>query len=182
VVGSVAEIAEAAGVAEKTIYNYFLVKADMFFDEASDILAELLAAVRYRAAGRSALDAVAAFVAGRAEWAAGRRPAHPTGSFRKLIAGSPALQAHQRLMFGRYETALADLLAQETGAAPGSVEPFVASVALIGVLRAPFEAGPSSRRPRQDIAAAALDLLAGGLATYAVAGPAGEDQDRTSPS
>jgi hypothetical protein len=50
------------------VYNYFPVKADMFFDEASDILAELLAAVRYRAAGQSALAAVGTFIAGRVEW------------------------------------------------------------------------------------------------------------------
>jgi AcrR family transcriptional regulator len=169
---SVAQIAAAAGVSEKTVYNYFPVKADMFFDEAGDILAELLAAVRYRAAGQSALDAVMTFVAGRAEWAAGRRPAAPTGAFRRLIAGSAALQARQRLMFGRYEAALASLLAEETGAEPGSVEPFVAAVALIAVLRAPFEAGPSSAKPGQDVAIAALRLLSRGLASYAVAGSA----------
>lgn len=164
---SVAEIAAAAGVAEKTVYNYFPVKADMFFDEAGDILAELLAAVRYRAAGDSALAAVGTFMAGRAEWAAGRRPAQPTGRFRQLIADSTVLQAHQRLMFGRYEIALAQLLAEETGAAVGSVEPFVAAVAMIAVLRAPFEASPSSTTPGQDKTASALDLLAGGLAAYA---------------
>ena len=167
---SVAEIAAAAGVAEKTVYNYFPAKADMFFDEASDILAELLAAVRHRADGQSALDAVAAFVAGRAEWAAGRRPAQPTRGFRQLIADSTALQAHQRLMFGRYETALAAVLAEETGAAAGSVEPFVASVALVAVLRAPFEASASSTSPGKDTAVTALGLLAGGLGSYAVAG------------
>jgi AcrR family transcriptional regulator len=71
---SITEIAAAAGVAEKTVYNYFPAKAEMFFDEASDVLAELLAAVRYRAAGQSAVEAVGTFIAGRAEWAAGRRP------------------------------------------------------------------------------------------------------------
>jgi AcrR family transcriptional regulator len=164
---SVADIAAAAGVAEKTVYNYFPAKADMFFDEANDILAELLAAVRYRVAGESALAAVGTFMAGRAEWAAGRRPSQPTAQFRQLIADSTALQAHQRLMFARYETALASLLAEETGAAAGSVEPFVAAVALIGVLRAPFEASPGGAKPRRDQTASALGLLAGGLATYA---------------
>jgi hypothetical protein len=91
------------------------------------------------------------------------------------------LVSHQRLMFGRYESALASLLAEETGAATGSVEPFVASVALIAVLRAPFEASPSSVRPAQDIAATALDLLAGGLAAYAVAGHTGHTTASTSP-
>ncbi|HEU5418552.1 MAG TPA: TetR family transcriptional regulator [Streptosporangiaceae bacterium] len=166
---SVADIAIAAGVAEKTVYNYFPVKAEIFFDEAGDILAELLAAVRYRSAGQSALDAVATFVAGRREWAAGRRPEQPTSRFRQLIADSAALQSQQRLMFGRYETALAQLLAEETGVPAGSAEPFVAAVALVGVLRAAFETSAGGQKPGRDQATAALDVLAGGLASYAVA-------------
>ena len=165
---SIAEIAAAAGVAEKTVYNYFPAKAEMFFDEAGDILAELLAAVRYRAAGQSALEAIGTFIAGRAEWSAGRRPAQPTSRFRDLIADSTALQAQQRLMFGRFESALAGLLAEETGARCGSAEPFVAAVALVGVIRTAFEASPSGPEPDRDMAGAALNLLAGGLATYAV--------------
>lgn len=166
---SVAEIAAAADVAEKTVYNYFPAKAELFFDEAGDILAELLAAVQYRAAGQSALDAVATFLAGRGEWAAGRRPEQPTRRFRQLIAESSALQAQQWLMFARYETALAGLLAEETGVPAGSVQPFIVAVALIGVLRAAFEATPSKSQG-QDPVSAALGLLAGGLASYARAG------------
>jgi len=178
---SVAEIAAAAGVGEKTVYNYFPAKAGMFFDEAGDVLAELLAAVRYRAAGQSALTAVGTFVAGRAEWAAGRRPEQPTPRFRQLIAGSAALQAHQRLMFARYESALASLLAEETGAPAGSAEPFVASVALVAVLRAAFEAAPGGAAPGRGTASPALDLLAGGLAAYAVAGRTGQDAAHARP-
>lgn len=163
---SVAEIAAAAGVAEKTVYNYFPVKAEMFFDEAGDILAELLAAVQYRAAGQSALEAVATFLAGRAEWAAGRRPEQPTSRFRQLIAESTALQAQQRLMFARYETALANVLAEETGVPAGSVQPFIAAVALIGALRAAFEVTRDANLGH-DPASAALGLLADGLASYA---------------
>ncbi|SRR6266567_816832 len=174
---SVAQIAAAAGVAEKTVYNYFPVKAGMFFDEGDDVLGELLAAVRFRAAGESALSAVRGFVAGRAEWAAGRRPERPTARFRQLIADSPALQAHRRLMFARYETALAGLLAEETGAAPGSAEPFVAAVALVAVLRASFEATANGPPPAKDEAARAIDLLAAGFASYATARPAESDPD-----
>ena len=166
---SVAEIAAAAGVAEKTVYNYFPAKAGLFFDEGDDLLAELLAAVRHRAAGESALSAVRTYIAGRAEWAADRRPARPTARFRQLIADSPALQAHRRLMFSRYETALAGLLAEETGVPAGSAEPFVAAVALVAVLRASFEAAAGRPGPGRDEAARSLDLLAGGLAGYAVA-------------
>jgi len=169
---SVAEVAAAAGVAAKTVYNYFPVKAELFFDEGDDLLAELLAAVRYRAAGEPALAAVRTFLDGRAEWAAGRRPARPTAQFRRLIAASPALQAHRRLMFARYESALAELLAEETRVAAGSAEPFVAAAALVAVLRAPFEASPG-RRDTRDATGPALDLLASGLAGYAVATPRG---------
>jgi len=165
---SVAEIAAAAGVAEKTVYNYFPVKAAMFFDEADSVLAELLAAVRYRAPGQSAVDAVGTFIAGRGEWAAGRRPEQPSGRFRELIAVSPALQAQQRLMFAAFETALAEVLADETGVQRGAVEPFVAAVALVGVIRAAFEAGAGGAEPGPDRAAAALRLLAAGLSGYAV--------------
>ena len=84
-------------------------------------------------------------VAGRAEWAAGRRPDQPTARFCQLIVGSTAPQARQRLMFARYETALASLLAQETGTAAGSVEPFVVAVALIAVLRAASSGGVAGR-------------------------------------
>jgi AcrR family transcriptional regulator len=165
---SVTEIAAAAGVAEKTVYNYFPVKAEMFFDEAGNVLAELLAAVRYRAAGQSAVDAVRTFIAGRGEWAAGRRPEQPTGRFRQLIADSTALQAQQRLMFASFEAALADTLADETGVQRGAVEPFVAAVALVGVIRAAFEVSPSGPEPDRDMAVAALRLLAVGLSGYAV--------------
>jgi AcrR family transcriptional regulator len=166
---TVTEIAEAADVSEKTVYNYFPHKAALFFDEGDQLLAELLFMLRARAVGQSALDAVQSFVVGRAEWAADRRPARPTPQFRRLIAGSAALQAARRQMFARYEAALAAQLAAETGAAPGSAEPFVAAVALVAVLRAAFEATTDGRPSGRDETAAALHLLCTGLGGYAVA-------------
>lgn len=72
-------------------------------------------------------------------------------------------------MFGRWETELAALLASETGARPGSVEPFVAAVALVAALRAPFEAPAGGAEIAHRDAAAALELLLGGLGGYAPA-------------
>lgn len=161
---SVAEIAVVAEVAEKTVYNYFPAKADLFFDEGDDLLAELLAAVGSRRPGESALSAVRGFVAGLTEWAAHRRPVRPTEQFLRMIADSPALQAHRRLMFARWETALAELLGEENDSVAGSVEPFVAAAALVAVLRVAFEAGGSDTVNDTSLG---FDLLARGLDHYA---------------
>lgn len=170
---TIPQIAAVAGVADKTIYNYFPRKTALFFDEAGAVLDELLYAIRNRRPGQSALDVVQVFLSGRAEWAAGRRPGRPSPSprYRQVIAASPALQAGMREMFASYETALASLLAEETGAPRGSAEPFTAAVALVAVIRAAFEAdGP----PTPDAAAGALRLLRDGLGNYAVASAPGE--------
>lgn len=156
---TVAQVAATADVSEKTVYNYFPTKAGLFFDEGDDLLAELLHAVGTRATGESALTAVRGFVAGMPEWAADRRPARPGKLFRDLIADSPALQAHRRWMFARYETELAALPVEQTRSPPGAVEPFVVAVALVGVLRAAFEV-------RGGDADRSLDLLAHGLGDY----------------
>jgi AcrR family transcriptional regulator len=54
---------DRVSVAEKTVYSYFPLKAELFFDEGDDLLAGLLAAVRYRVPGEPALEAVRRFVA-----------------------------------------------------------------------------------------------------------------------
>lgn len=87
---SVVDTSAAAEVSEKTVYNYFASKAELFFDEGDDLLTELLHAVRTRAPGESALDAVRGFVGELAEWAAPRRPVRPSPACRRLIADSPA--------------------------------------------------------------------------------------------
>src|SRR5919197_1129588 len=43
---TVAEVAEAAGVSEKTVFNYFPTKEDLFFDEVEERETALVAAVR----------------------------------------------------------------------------------------------------------------------------------------
>jgi hypothetical protein len=52
----------------------------------------------------------------------------------RVITESPALLARERQVFARYTEALAALLAEETGAPPGGVEPVVAATALLGAI------------------------------------------------
>lgn len=149
------------------------IKAALVFDEGDDLLAELLHTVRIRPVGDSAMAALRSFIASMPEWAAHRRPVRPSTSFRGLVAASAGLQDYRRRMFARYETDLAALLAEQTGSPPGSAEPFVAAVALIGVLRAAFEANDAEGKSRHDGADRCLDLLAGGLDHYAKSSGAG---------
>lgn len=164
-------IAAAADVSPKTVYNYFPSKADLVFDEIDEILAGLLAAVRDRNANESALAAVGRFLARRQPE---NRPAGPSTAFRRLIDESLALRAARREMFNRLETALAGVLAEETGAAPNAIEPFVAAVALVGVFRSRFELPSDASTPEavqaelRQRARRALALLDSGLGHYAM--------------
>src|SRR5919198_3590817 len=55
---TVAEVAEAAGVSEKTVFNYFPTKEDLFWDEVPQREAALVEAVRNRQPGQSTPAAV----------------------------------------------------------------------------------------------------------------------------
>ena len=164
---TVAQIAAAASVAEKTVFNHFPTKADLVFDADDTVLDQLLAAVRSRAPGESALSAVRECLTRVAGQLGEGEPSAAQLAFRRLVADSPALQAHQRAMAARYEHALAEVLAEETGAEPGSAEPYLAAVGLVGALRAGYE---TAHRSGGRVAAThrALDLLEAGLGGYAV--------------
>jgi AcrR family transcriptional regulator len=166
---TVAEIAAVAEVSEKTVFNYFPVKAELVFDAGDELLDELLDAVRHRAPGSPAVAGVRAFIERRAARAERESPPRPTPGFLQLIEASPTLRAYRREMFACWETTLAELLAVETEAAPGVVEPFVVAVAVVGVLRAGFEAPARGTDRAEHNSFAALELLSGGLANYAPA-------------
>jgi AcrR family transcriptional regulator len=164
---SIAQIAAAAEVAEKTVYNHFPAKADLVFDESDEIIGDLLHVVRHRALGESPLSAVRAYFASVPARVGHRRPPEPTPKFRRLIRDSPVLRAYQREVFARFEQALADLLADETGEPHGAVEPFIAAAALVSVFRANLEGRTSDSEPPGQRAERALDLLEQGLGEYA---------------
>ena len=139
---TVVEIAREAEVAEKTVYNYFPVKEDLFYYRLEAFEDELLAAIRQRRAGETILEAFKRFLLA------------PRGVFAKLDAGeahaaqqqlrtitrivteSPALLAREHQVFAHYTRSLAALLAEETGARADDVEPWVTANAMIGIHQA----------------------------------------------
>lgn len=123
---TVAEIAEAAQVSVKTVFNYFSSKEDLFFDRVDDVRDVLLDAVRARPDGTGVLEALRAILADRLV------PFDPTGwrslrdpdryeRFRSFIAtehAAPALRARRLVVAEQWTDAFAELFEAELGLAP----------------------------------------------------------------
>jgi AcrR family transcriptional regulator len=181
---TVAEVARDANVAEKTVFNYFPTKEELFYSRLEAFEGELLAAVRERAPGESVLAAVRGFLLeprGVLAMGAPGSDEEATQQMRtvtRVITESPALLARERQVFARYADALAALIAEETGARPGAIEPRVAANALLGIHRALIDhvraralAGASASQVGREVRARArraFALLEQGLGDYAV--------------
>ena len=177
----VAEVARAANVSEKTVFNYFPTKEDLVYSRLEAFEDELLAAIREREPGETVLSAFRKFLfQPRGVFALGESDdGAATGRIQaitRMITESPALLARERLVFARYTESLAALIAAESGAGPDDVEPRVVAGAILAVHRALIDyvrrrtiAGASARTIARGVRAEgdrALTLLEEGLGEY----------------
>jgi AcrR family transcriptional regulator len=135
---TVSEIAREADVAEKTVFNYFPSKEDLFYGRLEAFEEELLAAVRDRKLGESVIGAFRDFVMkqrGVLQLEDDEVATKRLRQINRVISESPALLARERQVFDRYTDSLAGLIAKETRARDGAIEPRVAANALIDVHR-----------------------------------------------
>ncbi|WP_235003227.1 TetR/AcrR family transcriptional regulator [Blastococcus haudaquaticus] len=130
---SVMEIARRAGVVEKTVFNHFPVKEGLVFDADPPMRAALLDAVRRRPAGESVSAAAGSFVVGAVSLLGSPEAATGVAQMARVIRGSRTLQVREREILGELTDALAGLIAEETGARPGQVEPWLAAHAVLGL-------------------------------------------------
>jgi len=178
---TVAQIAREADVAEKTVFNYFPAKEDLFYDRLEEFESELLDAIRNRASGRSIVDAFRAFVMERRgvlQLQDDRAATKQLRAINRVITESPALLARERAVFVRYADSLAELVAKETRAPEGAIEPRIVAGALIDVHRLLIDyvrrrtlAGDSARDVSRGVrtqAKRAFALLDRGLGDYGV--------------
>ena len=181
---TVAEVAREANVAEKTVFNYFPAKEDLFYGRLEAFEEELLKAIRERDPGVSVIAAFGGFVIKRRGALQMDDQGRATAELRaitRVITESPALLAREREVFARYTDSLAALIAKEIRAAPGAIEPRVVASALIDVHRILIDyvrertlAGASAREVAIEVRAKAkraFALLEKGLGDYGVKRP-----------
>jgi len=106
---TVADVAAAADVSEKTVFNYFPTKEDLFYDEAPEREAALLDTVRSRTAGESLTAALLRAQANHCDRMCDPRFA----AFARVIEDSPALQAKELEIMARQTESLARTIREE---------------------------------------------------------------------
>jgi AcrR family transcriptional regulator len=120
---TVAQIAAAADVSVKTVFNYFPAKEDLFFDRAEELVVGLEATIAEREPGTTITGALHELLAGNRVpfpgigWGSLRSPAGYAG-FRAFIAteqASPALRARRLAITESWGPRIAAAVARELG-------------------------------------------------------------------
>ena len=175
---TVAEIAVAADVSEKTVFNHFATKEDLVFAGGDTRLAQLRADIVERAGGVSVLDVFRANSEAMLDAvAAGERDDRLVVP--RIVRDSPTLQKRLAAGWEREAATLVAVVAEATGADDDDLVPAVVARTLawtlITIFRAAFDGLLAGEDPEQlaarlrPQAARAYDRLAAGLGDYGVA-------------
>ncbi|MCZ2840105.1 TetR family transcriptional regulator [Modestobacter sp. VKM Ac-2985] len=174
---SVLEIAQRAGVVEKTVFNHFPVKEGLVFEADPPMRAALLDAVRRRPAGESAAAAAGSFVVAAVSQLGSPAAAEGVAEMARIIRASRTLQAREREILGALTDTLAEQIALETRASAGELEPWLAANAVLGLYSALLDlardrvlagaSGPELVTELRTRGRRGLALLQFGLAGYA---------------
>jgi AcrR family transcriptional regulator len=176
---TVADVADAAGVSEKTVFNYFPAKEDLVLHRGAERLEALIAAIRDRPAGASLVepfrDATMQFLDQVASGSVDAIVAVP-----RLVAGSRSLRDRLFLAWEEEAALLTPVIAEEAAAVEDDLVAAVVARTLAWTHRLVFRsalrrllAGEDPPTVAADLRAEtdrAYDLLDAGLAGYG-AGP-----------
>ena len=175
---TVAEIAAAADVSEKTVFNHFATKEDLAFPDRREGLKRLLAGLAERPSGASILDVFRATTAAMIDEFA----AADDGlvALARIIDGSRGLEDRLATGWEDETAALALAIAESSGATKDDVVPAVLARTLSWTQRAILRAAlaglmsgedPDQLTSRLRVAAdRAYDQLADGLGEYGSSG------------
>ena len=180
---TIAEIADACGVAPATVFNYFPTKESLILDLPDALMTALRAALADPV--MTPLEAMLGILAGELEhlvsWLEAQedkaRAADAVQRFEALVRETPSLKSHHRVILDRMSSAACEVLARRAGLDPRDPEPQIAGIALLGLWTVQVNSSckhlDGVRTPSQVREAVTADvrraacLLEGGLAGFA---------------
>jgi AcrR family transcriptional regulator len=140
----VSEVAEACGVSEKTVFNYFPTKESLLLDRWDATMASLRTGLAQTGFSpvQAALRILDDELSGMTSWLASQddpvQASTTIQRFGNMIWATPALRAHQRDMADRLTAVAAEILAGRAGLSPDDPEPQIAATALLGLWHIQF--------------------------------------------
>jgi AcrR family transcriptional regulator len=135
----VSEVAEACGVSEKTVFNYFPIKESLVLDRLETTVSSLRTGLAdpERPPVEAALQILARELGGLTGWLAGQddpgQAARAFLRFGDLIRATPSLRAYQSDMMDQFVLVATQILAARAGTTPDDPEPQIAARALLGL-------------------------------------------------
>jgi len=165
---SVADIAEDAGVTERTFFRYFPTKEAVLFQDYESRLEWFQAALAVRPADESVLDSVLVAVGSFPD---DREILHQVAALRSTVLSADTIESHLRRVQGAFARELEQLIRKRRTAAPDRTESderieLVAVVlgnaiagALLGVLEVWARRGGGSPEDMEPLTFEALDIL-----------------------
>jgi AcrR family transcriptional regulator len=141
----VIEVAEACGVSEKTVYNYFPTKESLVLDRWESTMTSLQTGLANL--DRSPVQVAVGILADELDGltsslAAQDDPATACAQFLRfgtLMNSTPALRAYQYEMTDELIAASAKVLARRIGKAPDDPEPLITATAILGLWSVQFQ-------------------------------------------
>jgi len=141
----VVDVAEACGVSEKTVYNYFPTKESLILDRWDTTMGSLRTGLSDPAVSpvQAALQILADELGGLISWLMAQDdPVAACTLFHRfgaMIRTTPALRAHQYDVTEQLIAVTAEILAGRTGTLSDDPEPQIAATALVGLWRVQSE-------------------------------------------
>src|ERR1700683_2955259 len=135
----VAEVAEACGVSEKTVFNYFPTKESLILDRLESTMASLRTGLAEPGVPpvEAALRILDRELGAMTSWLPPQDDPVQAGAmiqrFGNLIQATPSLRAYQSDMMDQFVAVAAEILAERAGMRPDDPEPQIAARALLGL-------------------------------------------------
>jgi AcrR family transcriptional regulator len=162
---TVAEIARAADVSEKTVFNYFPAKEDLIVHRGAERLEHLIAAVRAQPPGAPLLEPFRRMTMDFLD-AVEREPVESIVAVPRLVMGSTALRERLFVGWEREAAALTPVIAERAGLAPDDLLAAVIARTLSWTHRIVFRAAFTRLLDGEDQRAVAASLRTDATRAY----------------